>query len=108
MTKTEAVARAICRACGHDPDTVMAINLGVGDGTAPLHELAVPLWRNFRAPADAAVKALHVPTRAMLDAADELIWMYDRENEPPDETVRKIWQAMICTALTERQEDTND
>lgn len=50
----EAEARAMCRRDGHDPDAVLAINCGVGTG--PVSDVAVPLWWEYRAAADRALR----------------------------------------------------
>lgn len=53
-TDIEAEARAMCRRDGRDPDVVLAINGGIGAG--PASDNAVPLWWEYRAAADRALR----------------------------------------------------
>lgn len=98
MTKTEAVARAICRACGHDPDTVMAINLGAASS---VDVLSRPLWTNFQQAACSAIEALS-------EVEDFQIVAFRRALEPysmgdglcdlPDHILRECCEAVIREA----------
>lgn len=85
MTMVERVARALCVAAGHDPDspTCDVFSLDDPDCIYP--------WAGFRAQARAAIEAMREPT----DEMKAVVYWVENSDLPSG------WRAMIDAALQE-------
>lgn len=89
----ERVARAICIEFGGDPD-VAAVNA---------RDVVTRQWQTFEVSARAAIKAMRMPTAAMLEDAGVMDG-YEYDNTKSDEHHIDWWQAMIDAARSETPE----
>lgn len=85
----ERVARAICKADGHDPGVVCDINV-LGDPDAGA------AWAGYRKHARAAIEAMKEPTEYMVDAGAS------GSGEDSSGVAIGAWRAMVESALLGR------
>lgn len=64
----ERVARVLCQRNGYDPDSIEPGDLPRVDGRLKNGDPGHFLWREFVAPARAAIEAMREPTDGMLEA----------------------------------------
>ncbi|WP_066703879.1 hypothetical protein [Sphingobium amiense] len=81
MKMVEKISRQMCLEAGYDPDTIMS-----NDG---------PRWRYYEPNAQAALRALEVPTEGMVEAGLTTSSRFDKA------AMANIWSAMIAAAREE-------
>jgi hypothetical protein len=105
MMMVERVARAMCVAVGHDPDSDWR-NGGDAMLGVEIPASRAQRWRLYEAQARAAIEAMREPTPAMLEASQEtrrdcLQWSSEPGEGLDDVDFEPAWQVMIDAALRE-------
>jgi len=106
MTRLEQLARAMCRACGDDPDAIGY----VPHSLYPVMDHAFPRWQSYTGAVERFISALREPTDDMIQAGDDAMdWDSSDVNcsyyvHYRDGDAAKSWRAMIDYVLKEAEE----